>query len=77
MVNDRFRRVPIYGFEMVDGRAGARFRTTMVINRKFTPNRMSHLFGEFPAILPQYNTCDLSRAVSQEQSGQASTATQR
>jgi hypothetical protein len=54
MVNDRFRRVLNYGFEMVDAPSGARLRTMMGINRKFTPNRMSPFFGKFPAILPQY-----------------------
>jgi hypothetical protein len=53
MVNDWFRPAPIDGFEMVDAPMAAGFRATMVINRKFTPNRMSQFPGKIPAILPQ------------------------
>jgi hypothetical protein len=42
-----------YGFEMVDAADDASRRATMVVNPKFTPNRMSQFPGEFPAILPQ------------------------
>jgi hypothetical protein len=53
MVNDRFRAASIYGFEMVDARAARTFRAIVVINRKFTPNRIIPVFGKFSAILPQ------------------------
>ena len=70
MVNDRFPEPrSIYGFEMVDARARAIFRAIVVINRKFTPNRIipdfQQIFGDFNL---NANTCDLSTAVSQEQS---------
>jgi hypothetical protein len=54
MVNDRFRAASIYGFEMVDARAARTFRAMVVINRKFTPNRIIAIFGEFSATLPQW-----------------------
>jgi len=54
MVNDRFRAASIYGFEMVDARAARTFRAMVVINRKFTPNRITVIFGEFSAALPQW-----------------------
>jgi hypothetical protein len=54
MVNDRFRAAPIYGFEMVDARAARSFRAIVVINRKFTPNRIIPVFGKFSATLPQW-----------------------
>ena len=54
MVNDRFRRVLNYGFEMVDAPSGARLRTMMGINRKFTPNRIIPVFTKFSATLPQW-----------------------
>jgi len=53
MVNDRFRAASIYGFEMVDARAARPFRAIVVINRKFTPNRIIPVFRKFSAILPQ------------------------
>ena len=53
MVNDRFRAASIYGFEIVDARAARNFRAIVVINRKFTPNRIIAIFSEFSATLPQ------------------------
>jgi hypothetical protein len=53
MVNDRFPARSIYGFEMVDARAALTFRVTVVINRKFTPNRIIPVFRKFSATLPQ------------------------
>jgi hypothetical protein len=53
MVNDRFRAASIYGFEMVDARAARTLRAMVVINRKFTPNRIIAIFSEFSATLPQ------------------------
>jgi hypothetical protein len=54
MVNDRFRAGPIYGFEMVDARAARILRAIVVINPKFTPNRIIAIFSEFSATLPQW-----------------------
>jgi hypothetical protein len=54
MVNDRFRAAPIYGFEMVDARAAPYFRAMVVVNRKFTPNRIMPVFTKFSATLPQW-----------------------
>jgi hypothetical protein len=54
MVNDRFRAASIYGFEIVDARAARNFRAIVVINRKFTPNRIIAIFSEFSATLPQW-----------------------
>jgi hypothetical protein len=54
MVNDRFRAASTYGFEMVDARAARSFRAIVVINRKFTPNRIIPVFGKFSATLPQW-----------------------
>jgi hypothetical protein len=42
----------IYGFEMVDGRTARTFRAIVVINRKFTPNRIIAIFREFSPALP-------------------------
>jgi hypothetical protein len=53
MVNDRFRAASIYGFEMVDARAARTLRAMVVINRKFTSNRIGASFSEFSAALPQ------------------------
>jgi hypothetical protein len=54
MVNDRFRAASIYGFEMVDARTARTLRAIVVINRKFTPNRIIAIFIEFSATLPQW-----------------------
>jgi hypothetical protein len=54
MVNDRFRAASIYGFEMVDARAARTLRAIVVINRKYTPNRIIPVFGNFSATLPQW-----------------------
>jgi hypothetical protein len=54
MVNDRFRAASIYGFEMVDARAARILRAIVVINLKFTPNRIIAIFNEFSATLPQW-----------------------
>jgi hypothetical protein len=54
MVNDRLQAAMIYGFEMVDGLMARTIRATVVINRKFTPNRIIAIFGEFSATLPQW-----------------------
>jgi hypothetical protein len=53
MVNDRLQAAMIYGFEMVDGRTARAFRAIVVINRKFTPNRIIAIFSEFFATLSQ------------------------
>jgi hypothetical protein len=53
MVNDRFPAGSIYGFEMVDARAARTLRAIVVINRKFTPNRINQTFNEFSPTLPQ------------------------
>jgi hypothetical protein len=53
MVNDRFRAASIYGFEMVDALMARTFRAMVVINRKFTPNRIITIFSEFSPTLPQ------------------------
>jgi len=53
MVNDRFRAASIYGFEMVDAGAARTVRAMVVINRKFTPNRIIAIFAEFSATLHQ------------------------
>jgi hypothetical protein len=53
MVNARFPARSIYGFEMVDGRTAPGLRVRAAINRKFTPNRMIAIFGEFSPIFPQ------------------------
>jgi hypothetical protein len=53
MVNDRFPARSNYGFEMVDARAARTFRAALVVNRKFTPNRIVAVFRKFSAILPQ------------------------
>jgi hypothetical protein len=53
MVNDRLQAAMIYGFEMVDGLMARTFRATVVINRKFTPNRIIQTFDEFSPALPQ------------------------
>ncbi|MGY2908185.1 hypothetical protein [Bradyrhizobium sp. URHC0002] len=53
MVNDRLQAAMIYGFEMVDGRTARTLRAMVVINRKFTPNRIIAIFSEFSATLPQ------------------------
>jgi hypothetical protein len=39
---------------MVDARAARSFRAIVVINRKFTPNRIIPVFGKFSATLPQW-----------------------
>jgi hypothetical protein len=54
MVNDRFRAGSIYGFEMVDARAARILRAIVVINLKFTPNRIIAIFSEFSATLLQW-----------------------
>jgi hypothetical protein len=54
MVNDRFRAASSYGFEMVDARAVRTFRAIVVINRKFTPNRIIAVLDEFSPTLPQW-----------------------
>jgi hypothetical protein len=38
MVNDWFRPVPIYGFEIVDAPMARTLARLWVVNRKFTPN---------------------------------------
>jgi len=54
MVNDRLQAAMIYGFEMVDGLMARTSHATVVINRKFTPNRIIAIFGEFSTTLPQW-----------------------
>jgi hypothetical protein len=54
MVNDRLQAVIDYGFEMVDARAARIFHAMVVINRKFTPNRIIPVFRKFSAALPQW-----------------------
>jgi len=54
MVNDRFRAASIYGFEMVDARTARTLRAIVVVNLKFTPNRIIAIFSEFSATLPQW-----------------------
>jgi hypothetical protein len=54
MVNDRFKAASIYGFEMVDARAAPYLPAIVVINRKFTPNRIIPVFTKFSATLPQW-----------------------
>jgi hypothetical protein len=39
---------------MVDARAARTLRAIVVINRKFTPNRIIPVFGKFSATLPQW-----------------------
>jgi hypothetical protein len=56
MVNDRFPARSIYGFEMVDAPIEPHFLVIADINRKFTPNQIIRIFGEFTSMqtLPIY-----------------------
>jgi len=53
MVNDRLQAAIDYGFEMVDARAARTFHAMVVINRKFTSNRIIPVFRKFSTALPQ------------------------
>jgi len=53
MVNGRFPDVTIYGFEMVDIGSRANPPSPEAINRKFTPNQIRGIFGDFSASLLQ------------------------
>ncbi|MDP3076181.1 hypothetical protein, partial [Bradyrhizobium sp.] len=44
MVNGEFPEPASYGFERVDATGGCGLPPESVINRKFTPNRMSRIF---------------------------------
>jgi hypothetical protein len=50
MVNGWFPSSASYGFEMVDTAARPYFSRNNAINRKFTPNQMKPISGEFSAI---------------------------
>jgi len=56
MVNGRFPDLTIYGFEMVDAADAVHPVPLDTINRKFTPNQIRAIFGEFTSMqtLPIY-----------------------
>jgi hypothetical protein len=50
MVNIGFPAPSWYGFEMVDAPGGCHSNAKIAINRKFTPNQISRIFGGFSKI---------------------------
>jgi hypothetical protein len=54
MVNGGFPEPTPYGFERVDAGRAAGLSRNSAINRKFTPNRIIRVFGEFSALQTQY-----------------------
>jgi len=49
MVNVGFPDPAVYGFERVDAAAASGPGGTFAINRKFTPNQIIRILGEFSA----------------------------
>jgi hypothetical protein len=54
MVNDRLQAALDLWFRNGGCARGANFHAGMVINRKFTPNRIIPVFRKFSAALPQW-----------------------
>jgi hypothetical protein len=54
MVNDRLQAAHDLWFRNRGWASAATFRAMVVINRKFTPNRIIPVFREFSAALPQW-----------------------